>query len=90
MQCKLDPHKKKVVQKEVVKLLDVGIIYSIFNSLWVSLVQVGHEQFGMTVVRNSYEELVPTKECIGLRVCIHHRMSNSITRKRLFSLSFFE
>jgi len=32
MQRRLNPHMKEVVQKEVVKLLDVGIIYPIFDS----------------------------------------------------------
>jgi len=32
IQCRLNPHMKEVVQKEVVKLLDIDIIYSIFNS----------------------------------------------------------
>ena len=31
---------KEVVKNEVLKLLDVGIIDSIFNSKWVSLTQV--------------------------------------------------
>jgi len=31
---------KEVVQKEVVKLLDAGIIYHISDSQWVSPVQV--------------------------------------------------
>ena len=30
---------KEVVQEEVVKLLDVGIIYPISDSQWVSLIQ---------------------------------------------------
>jgi len=32
MQCRLNPHMKEIVQKEVVKLLDAGIIYPISNS----------------------------------------------------------
>jgi len=32
MQCRLNPHMKVVVQKEVVKLLDADIIYPISDS----------------------------------------------------------
>jgi len=40
MQHRLDPHMKEVIRKEVTKLLDAGIIYPIFYSQWVSLVEV--------------------------------------------------
>ena len=36
MQCRLNPHMKEVVKKKVLKLLDVGIIYPIADSKWVS------------------------------------------------------
>ena len=36
----LNPSMKEVVQKEVLKLLDSGVIYPISDSSWVSLVQV--------------------------------------------------
>ena len=37
-QRRLNPIMKEVVRKEVIKWLDVGIIYPISDSLWVSLV----------------------------------------------------
>ena len=36
MQCRLNPNMKEVVRNEVLKLLDVGIIYPISDSKWVS------------------------------------------------------
>lgn len=36
MQCRLDPTMKDVVKTEVLKLLDVGIIFPIVDSKWVS------------------------------------------------------
>ncbi|KAG9453964.1 hypothetical protein H6P81_006868 [Aristolochia fimbriata] len=39
-QRRLNPTLQEVVKKEVIKLLDVGIIYPISDSAWVSLVQV--------------------------------------------------
>ena len=37
---RLNPTMKEVVRKEVLKWLDVGVIYPISDSLWVSPVQV--------------------------------------------------
>ena len=39
-QRRLNPKMKEVVRKEVLKWLDVGVIYPILDSSWVSLVQV--------------------------------------------------
>ncbi|KAM2132471.1 hypothetical protein ACFX1Q_013859 [Malus domestica] len=50
----------EVVKKEVIKLLDVGIIYPISDSKWVSLVQVVSKRSRVTVVKNEASELVPT------------------------------
>ncbi|GJZ48769.1 reverse transcriptase domain-containing protein [Tanacetum coccineum] len=51
----------KVIKKEVIKLLDVGLIYPIFDSLWVSLVHCVPKKGGMTVVENEDNELIPTR-----------------------------
>ena len=64
---------KEVVQKEVVKLLDVGIIYPISDSQWVSPVQVIPEKSGITVIKNTKGELIPTRQTTGRRVCIDYR-----------------
>ena len=37
-QRRLNPTMKEVVRKEVLKWLDVGVIYPIYDSPWVSLV----------------------------------------------------
>jgi len=42
---------KEVVRKEVVKLLEAGMIYPIFDSQWVSPVQVVPKKRGMTVIK---------------------------------------
>ena len=49
----------EVAKKEMIKWLDVGIIYIIFDSQWVSLVQVILKKGGMTVVPNDNNELIP-------------------------------
>ncbi|CAN6573204.1 unnamed protein product [Malus baccata var. baccata] len=50
----------EVVKKEIIKLLDCGVIYPISDSRWVSLVQVVPKKSGVTVVKNAENELVPT------------------------------
>ena len=53
MQRRLNPTLQEAVQKEVLKLLDVGVIYLIFDSKWVSLTQVVPKKAGITIVPNS-------------------------------------
>ncbi|GJY83778.1 reverse transcriptase domain-containing protein [Tanacetum coccineum] len=59
---------KEVVKKEVIKLLDAGIIYPISDSSWVSPVQVVPKKGGMTIVRNEKNELIPQRTVTGWRV----------------------
>jgi len=51
-QRRLNPTMKEVVRKKVVKLLEAGMIYPIFDSQWVSPVQVVPKKDGMTVIKN--------------------------------------
>ena len=51
---------KEVVKKEVLKLLDVGVIYLIVDSKWVNPTQVVPKKFGVTVVANEHNELILT------------------------------
>ncbi|GKC91801.1 hypothetical protein Tco_1152450, partial [Tanacetum coccineum] len=50
----------EVIKKEVIKLLDAGLIYPISDSLWVSPVHCVPKKGGMTVVENEDNELIPT------------------------------
>ncbi|KAM1381105.1 hypothetical protein ACFX2I_022750 [Malus domestica] len=59
-QRRLNPLMMEVLKKEVIKLLDVGIIYPISDSKWVSLIQVVPKRSGVTVVKNEANELMPT------------------------------
>ncbi|GJV88909.1 reverse transcriptase domain-containing protein [Tanacetum coccineum] len=58
----------EVVKKEIVKLLDTGIIYSIADSPWVSPIHCVPKKGGITVVPNENGELVPTRTVKGWRV----------------------
>ena len=55
----------EVVKAEVLKLLDVGIIYPISDSQWVSPTQVVPKKSEITVVQNSNNELIPTRVTVG-------------------------
>ncbi|XP_013617479.1 PREDICTED: uncharacterized protein LOC106323993 [Brassica oleracea var. oleracea] len=59
-QRRLNPNLKEVVKKEIIKLLDVGIIYPISDSNLVSPVHVIPKKGGITVVKNDKNELNPT------------------------------
>ena len=60
-QRRLNPIILDVVKKKVTKLLQVGIIYPISDSQWVSPVQVVPKKTGLTVVKNENDELIPTR-----------------------------
>ncbi|GKD37415.1 reverse transcriptase domain-containing protein [Tanacetum coccineum] len=47
----------EVIKKEVIKLLDAGLIYPISNSPWVSPVHCVPKKGGMAVVTNDYQKL---------------------------------
>ena len=89
-QRRLNPPMMEVVKKEILKLLDVGVIYSISDSKWVSPVQVVLKKSGITVVRNEENELVPTRVQTRWRVCIDYRKLNSATRNDHFPLQFID
>ena len=60
-QRRLNPLILNVVKKEITKLLLAGIIYPISDRKWVSPVQVVPKKFGVTVVENQNNELIPTR-----------------------------
>ena len=78
----------EVMKKEIMKLLDVGVIYPISDSRWMCPVQVVLKKSGVTVVRNPDNELIPTRIQNGWRMCIDYRKLNTVIRKDHFSLSF--
>ncbi|CAN6579840.1 unnamed protein product [Malus baccata var. baccata] len=86
----LNPLMMEVVKKEVIKLLDVGIIYPISDSKWVSPIQVVPKRSGVTVVKNEANELMPTRVQNSWRVCTDYRKINSTTRKDHFPVPFID
>ncbi|GKF45312.1 hypothetical protein Tco_0131864, partial [Tanacetum coccineum] len=76
--------------KEVIKLLDAGLIYPISDSPWVSPVHCVPKKGSMTVVENEDNELIPTRLVTGWRVCIDYQKLNDATRKDHFPLPFMD
>ena len=89
-QRRLNPHMKEVVKNEVFKLLDIGIIYPISNSKWVSLTQVVPKKFKITIVKNENGELIPTRTLSSWGMSIDYRKLNDTIKKYHFSLIFLE
>nr|GEV97166.1 DNA-directed DNA polymerase [Tanacetum cinerariifolium] len=89
-QRRVNPKIHDVIQKEVIKLIDAGMIYPIFDSPWVSLIHCVPKKGGMTIVANENNELISTRLFTGWRVCIDYRKLNDATRKDHFSLPFME
>ena len=88
-QRRLNPTMKEVVRKEVLKWLDAGVIYLIFDSAWVSLVHVVPKNGGTTVIRTENNTLLPSRTVTGWRICIDYQKLNKATRKTIFHFRFW-
>ena len=64
-QRRLNPKMKEVVRKEILKLLEAGIIYPVADSQWVSPVHCVPKKGGITVVPNDKDELIPQRIITG-------------------------
>ncbi|GJV77232.1 reverse transcriptase domain-containing protein [Tanacetum coccineum] len=89
-QRRVNPKIHEVIKQEVIKLLDVGLIYPISDSPWVSPVHCVPKKGGITVVKNEENELIPTRLVTGWRVCIDYQKLNDATRKDHFPLPFMD
>ncbi|GJV73855.1 reverse transcriptase domain-containing protein [Tanacetum coccineum] len=89
-QRRLNPNMQEVVKKEIVKLLDTGIIYPIADSPWVIPIHCVLKKGGITIVTNERNELVPTRTVTGWRVCIDYQKLNEATAKDYFPLPFMD
>nr|GEW04085.1 reverse transcriptase domain-containing protein [Tanacetum cinerariifolium] len=78
-QRRVNPKILDVIKKEVLKLLDAGLIYPISDSPWVSPVHCVPKKGGFTVVENEENELISTRLVTRWRVCIDYQKLNEAT-----------
>jgi hypothetical protein len=64
-QRRLTHAMREVVKKEVIKLLDAGIIYPVPHSEWVSPIHCVPKKGGLTTVKNEKNELIPQRTVTG-------------------------
>ena len=89
-QRRLNPKMKEVVRKEILKLLEAGIIYPVADSQWVSHVHCVPKKGGITVVPNDKDELIPQRIVTGYRMVLDFRKLNKATKKDHYPLPFME
>ncbi|GJT62277.1 reverse transcriptase domain-containing protein, partial [Tanacetum coccineum] len=89
-QRRVNPKIHEVIKKEVIKLLDAGLIYPIFDSPWVSHVHCVPKKDGITVIENDDNELILTRLVTGWHVCIDYRKLNDSTHIDHFPLPFMD
>jgi hypothetical protein len=77
-QIRFNPKMKEVVRKEVVRLLDAGIIYQISDSKWVSPAHCKPKHGGLTIIKYK-DGLIPTRVILGYKMCIDYRKLNKDT-----------
>ncbi|GJV15419.1 reverse transcriptase domain-containing protein [Tanacetum coccineum] len=77
-QRRVNPKIHEVIKKEVLKLLDAGLIYPISDSPWVSPVHCVPKKGGFTVVENDENELIPTRLVTGWREKSHFMVKERI------------
>jgi hypothetical protein len=78
------------VKKEVIVLLDAGIIYPVPHSEWVSPVHCVPKKEGLTVVKNEKNELIAQRTVTEWRMCIDYHKLNKATKKDHFPLPFID
>ena len=89
-QRRLNPKMKEVVRKEILKLLEAGIIYPVADSQWVSPIHCVRKKGGITVFPNDKDELIPQRIVTGYRMVIDFRKLNKATRKDHCPLPFID
>ncbi|GKE35646.1 reverse transcriptase domain-containing protein [Tanacetum coccineum] len=80
-QRRVNPKIHEVIKKEVLKLLDAGLIYPISDSPWVSPVHCVPEKGSFTIVENDENELIPTLFVTGCRVTSKFSSTLKIKKK---------
>ena len=60
-QKRVHPRLKDVVRREVIRLLESGVIYPISDSKWVNPVHSILKHGGITTIQNDKDEFLPSR-----------------------------
>nr|GEW21592.1 reverse transcriptase domain-containing protein [Tanacetum cinerariifolium] len=71
----------EVIKKEVIKLLDAGLIYPISDSPWVSPIHCVPRKGGVTIVENENNELIPTRLVTGIVYTDHSALKYLLNKQ---------
>ncbi|GJX41726.1 putative nucleotidyltransferase, ribonuclease H [Tanacetum coccineum] len=74
----------------LLQLLDLGLIYPISDSPWVSPIHVVPKKDEMTVVLNDNNKLIPSRTVTGWRVFIDYRKLDDAMQKDHFPFPFID
>lgn len=89
-QRRLNPQRKEVAKKEILKWLQARIIYVIFDSEWVSLVHVALKNGGINIVKNHNDEYISMHTTMEWRVHIdYHNLNKAIRTDILIRHAFY-
>jgi hypothetical protein len=80
-QKRMKPKMKEVIRKEVIRLLDSGIIYQILDNKWVSHAHCISKYGAITIISNGDNSLIPTRTITGYSMCIDFTKLNKDTKK---------
>jgi len=86
----MNPPIMEVMKAEILKLLDVRVIYLIMDSKQVKPIHVVRKKTGITLVKNKDDELIPIRILSGWRMCVDYRKLNLFTCKDHFALPFMD
>lgn len=78
------------MNNEIIKWLEVGIIYPISDNKWVSHIQCVPKIGGMIVVTTDKDVLIPTRIVIGWIIFMDYMKLNKATKKDHFALPFMD
>ena len=81
---------REVVSKEVMKLIDVRIVFPIIDSKCISLIQCVPKKGGVAVVRNEKNELILTRRVSGWRICMDYCKLNDAIQKDHYHITFID
>ena len=87
---RVHPRMKDVVRKEVIRLLESGVIYPISDSKWVIPIHSIPKHGGITTIQNDKDEVLPSRTITEYKMCVDFRKLNKITIKEHQPLPFME